>query len=211
MYMLYLIAIIAISSGIGFFAGSDSLADRRFVREREEIATGLRQQEIMVRALRRAREVDPASFPAPAAGQYAEIPDETVAAALSGGYVFRNISRLFIDSGGNIVGVLTEGPAAIGNGNGLGSIRTGGSGQDAVLDGLVAGHFGQRWAGDTPDSQASERVDTVQKQAWSRQIDARQIEASGLPMFASLADIPVDFQGAGYVRIGQIDRGRTAM
>lgn len=111
MYFLYLITLIAVATGVGFFSDSDATRNTIQESETSRIYITADQQAMIGRHLRSAYQMDPNKFPTPAAGQYASIDPKLISDMVNSDSGYRPIpqsSKFFIDADGNIFAYMTD-------------------------------------------------------------------------------------------------------
>lgn len=119
MYLIYLVTAFSLVIGVGMFAPYDRETRKADLAEdnRMEIASNLQVR--FARALRRFHGMDPSAFPDPAADEYKRIEKQKILAAIDfPGYLDMGISQFYLDSEGNVLGVMTKGRLAPVDGNG---------------------------------------------------------------------------------------------
>jgi len=141
MYIFYLVSAVALSTGVGAFVQYDVASRQKDVTSESRVVVHAEQQQMVSRALRRQFQIDPSRFPPIPSSGYAEINPNLISLSVSGGYLDMNIASFYISTSGDVLGVLEQGPAAPGAGNG--DTEIGFSGVPQHVEGLLSFLHGQ--------------------------------------------------------------------
>lgn len=118
MYMLYLVSALSLFLGVGTFITYDTYATQTDVSAAQKEIVSQDVQNIISRRLRNLYYIDPASFPVAAPGSYVQIPTSLIQQVLIDGTQLTGMSTYWMDSQGNIFGLVDSGASSPSSGTG---------------------------------------------------------------------------------------------
>lgn len=143
MYLLYLVAAIALSTGFGALTQYNVSTQNRDDMNHSRVSVHIDQQEIVSRSLRRQLLINPTQFPSVGPGQYAEIDQDFVRSSMPKGYIHLENTKYYLNDFGHIFAILQDGPAAPGGVNGDPSLGVTSPPQD--IDRILTDIFGDNY------------------------------------------------------------------